>query len=108
MTDLLNLMGGPDSGPLDPQPTKRRRKRQCTRDFAAGPGTCWQWWEGCPDDIDPCATRLVREVKPVPDEPSAWARENAGRHFLAFAIVFAPRYRTLAAAHAAWEAGVRG
>jgi hypothetical protein len=20
----------------------------CTRDPAAGPGTCWYWWEGCP------------------------------------------------------------
>lgn len=20
----------------------------CKRDPAAGPGTCWYWWEGCP------------------------------------------------------------
>jgi hypothetical protein len=26
-----------------------KRRRECTRDPAAGPGTCWWWWEGCPD-----------------------------------------------------------
>lgn len=34
-----------------PQPaewTRPRGKQACGRDPAAGPGTCWHWWEGCP------------------------------------------------------------
>jgi hypothetical protein len=23
-------------------------KHNCGRDTAAGPGSCWYWWEGCP------------------------------------------------------------
>ncbi|WP_292648352.1 hypothetical protein [Mesorhizobium sp.] len=23
-------------------------KHNCRRDPAAGPGSCWHWWEGCP------------------------------------------------------------
>ncbi|MDT7935251.1 MAG: hypothetical protein RQ833_11715 [Sphingomonadaceae bacterium] len=107
MADLFGSMGGRDSGP---PPARTRRKlsgNACTRDLAAGPGSCWHWWEGCPERVEPCAARLAREVRPAPEEPSQWARENADRHFLAFAIVHADRYRTIAAAHDAWEAGVR-
>lgn len=32
-----------------PQPWKPAAKNGCTRDPAAGPGTCWYWWEGCPN-----------------------------------------------------------
>lgn len=34
-----------------PQPaawTRPRGRHACGRDPAAGPGTCWFWWEGCP------------------------------------------------------------
>lgn len=24
------------------------KKKACTRDPDAGPGSCWLWWEGCP------------------------------------------------------------
>lgn len=26
-----------------------KSKKGCRRDPAAGPGTCYHWWEGCPD-----------------------------------------------------------
>lgn len=25
-----------------------KSKDGCRRDPAAGPGTCWHWWDGCP------------------------------------------------------------
>jgi len=28
--------------------TRPKGKHTCGRDPAAGPGTCWHWWEGCP------------------------------------------------------------
>lgn len=34
-----------------PEPTEWCRpqgKHTCSRDPQAGPGTCWHWWEGCP------------------------------------------------------------
>ncbi|MDT7934416.1 MAG: hypothetical protein RQ833_07410 [Sphingomonadaceae bacterium] len=74
---------------------------------------CWHWWEGFPEQVRHCAQREVAKLKadgvlrdPLP-EPSQWARENADSHVLAFAIVHADRYRTIAAAHDAREAGVR-
>ncbi len=27
---------------------RHSRNGGCSRDPAAGPGTCWHWWEGCP------------------------------------------------------------
>lgn len=34
-----------------PQPNWQpaKGKAGCGRDPAAGPGTCWHWWEGCPN-----------------------------------------------------------
>lgn len=34
----------------DPAPVWRPApgRNGCGRDPAAGPGTCWFWWEGCP------------------------------------------------------------
>lgn len=36
--------------PLPPPDTWTRPKGKgaCTRNPAAGPGTCWHWWELCP------------------------------------------------------------
>lgn len=53
---------------------------------------------------------LFAAPRPAPDEPSRWALDNArtrqdGGHFLAFAIVHQPRYRTIAAAYEAWADG---
>lgn len=25
------------------------KKHQCRRQLNAGPGSCWHWWEGCPN-----------------------------------------------------------
>lgn len=38
--------------PLDtPQPTWHppAKRGSCTRDPEAGPGTCYHWWDGCPN-----------------------------------------------------------
>ena len=37
--------------PLPPSTTWHppKGKHTCKRDPKAGPGTCWHWWEGCPD-----------------------------------------------------------
>lgn len=37
-----------------------RRKSVCGRDPRAGPGTCWFWWESCPDKIPDCFARRAR------------------------------------------------
>lgn len=29
--------------------TKPKGRAGCGRDPNAGPGSCWHWWEGCPD-----------------------------------------------------------
>lgn len=29
--------------------SRPKGKHTCGRDPNAGPGTCWHWWEGCPD-----------------------------------------------------------
>jgi hypothetical protein len=42
------------------------RKSRCARDPSAGPGTCWFWWEGCPEKIPDCFSRFMR----------AWAEAN--------------------------------
>lgn len=42
-----------------------KAKGGCRRDPNAGPGSCWYWWEGCPD-----AEKRECYV--------AWAREQAG------------------------------
>ena len=38
----------------------RRRKHGCTRDPKAGPGSCWFWWESCPDKTPNCYRRWER------------------------------------------------
>lgn len=46
MGEQLDLVGA------TPQPTWARRKgrvQTCSRDPAAGPGTCSLWWESCPE-----------------------------------------------------------
>ncbi len=92
---------------IAPPAKKPRQRNTCGRSMAAGPGSCQHWWDLCPNDVAPCAMRLAAEVRPIPDDASAWARANAGTHFLAFAIVHADRYRSIAAAHLAWQSGVR-
>jgi hypothetical protein len=44
MTTQPNLFADP------PQPTwtPPKGRHACTRDPAAGPGSCWFWWESCP------------------------------------------------------------
>lgn len=37
------------------------RKRICARSLAAGPGSCWFWWDGCPANVAHCWQRFVRE-----------------------------------------------
>jgi len=29
--------------------TRPKGKHACARNPEAGPGTCWHWWEGCPN-----------------------------------------------------------
>lgn len=29
--------------------TRPKGRNACGRDPKAGPGTCWYWWDGCPD-----------------------------------------------------------
>lgn len=43
-------MSGQGSLDLPPPTTWSRPKGRhgCGRDPAAGPGTCWHWWDGCP------------------------------------------------------------
>jgi hypothetical protein len=62
-------MGGlPMSDALfsDPiQTTWQRPKKAsgCRRDPAAGPGSCFHWWEGCPDNIKRgCYLRWARQM----------------------------------------------
>jgi hypothetical protein len=46
-----------------PQLTWRRPKSrgQCTRDVQAGPGTCWYWWDWCPNaDKRGCFVRFAQ------------------------------------------------
>jgi hypothetical protein len=35
--------------PVQAKWTRLAGKNRCGRDPAAGPGTCWHWWEGCPN-----------------------------------------------------------
>ncbi|OCC01744.1 hypothetical protein BA190_27675 [Labrys sp. WJW] len=37
-----------DLPPTALQWTTPKGRGKCSRDPAAGPGTCWLWWEGCP------------------------------------------------------------
>lgn len=39
-----------------------RRKRICARDLAGGPGTCWHWWDGCPNSVGHCFIRFIRDA----------------------------------------------
>ena len=48
-----------------------RRKPVCSRDLDAGPGTCWFWWESCPDKIKHCWGRFAREHQHVIGDPAA-------------------------------------
>ncbi len=38
------------------------RKRICARDLAGGPGTCWHWWDGCPNSVGHCFIRFIRDA----------------------------------------------
>jgi hypothetical protein len=29
--------------------TRPRHRQACTRDPNLGPGSCWHWWDGCPN-----------------------------------------------------------
>ncbi len=33
------------------------KRRACTRDPKAGPGSCWFWWELCPVNVANCYQR---------------------------------------------------
>ena len=37
------------------------RRSRCGRDPDAGPGTCWFWWEMCPDKVPDCFQRHMRQ-----------------------------------------------
>jgi hypothetical protein len=37
-----------------------RRGKVCARNQDAGPGSCWWWWEGCPDKVALCDIRHQR------------------------------------------------
>ncbi|MGX7926495.1 hypothetical protein ACWPMX_07965 [Tsuneonella sp. HG094] len=60
------------------------RKSICSRDPALGPGSCWHWWDGCPEKIGHCIARFVAansELKTAPEaEQKAaidrWAAER--------------------------------
>jgi len=38
----------------------KRSKHGCTRNPKAGPGSCWFWWEMCPDKVANCYLRWLR------------------------------------------------
>lgn len=39
-----------------------RHKKICSRDPKAGPGSCWWWWENCPEGVADCDLRRQRMV----------------------------------------------
>ena len=39
-----------------------RHKKVCGRDQAAGVGSCWWWWEGCPETVPDCDVRRRRDL----------------------------------------------
>jgi hypothetical protein len=41
------------------------RRRECTREQTAGPGSCWYWWEGCPDKVASCDLRHQKTLRGV-------------------------------------------
>ena len=38
-----------------------RKALVCGRDYTAGPGTCWHWWDGCPAKVKECSIRTPEE-----------------------------------------------
>lgn len=53
-----------------------RRKATCTRDPKAGPGTCWYWWEMCPEKVANCFARRARAADAAGEEArQAFLRE---------------------------------
>lgn len=71
--------------------TPPKTRNACTRDPAAGPGSCWYWWEGCPKAADRGCYRgwatsdalLAHWAGAAPDDwtsaPDALAPVTAGR-----------------------------
>jgi hypothetical protein len=37
-----------------------RHPKVCGRNPDAGPGSCWWWWESCPEKVTGCAIRAQR------------------------------------------------
>ena len=66
---------------LTPAPVWRppeKGRRICGRDPAAGPGTCWLWWEGCPKGAERGCYQIWAKSEAVLDHwleqaPIDWA-----------------------------------
>jgi len=54
------------------------RKKICGRAITAGPGSCWYWWEGCPQSVRHCFNRFIRESGGEIDRSQAedWDRQR--------------------------------
>lgn len=46
----------------------KRRPTKCSRDPKAGPGSCWFWWEGCPEKVKDCFIRRARTADAAGEE----------------------------------------
>lgn len=73
MTQQLDIFSltVPDGFTPSPPPPKRGG---CGRDLNAGPGSCKQWWEGCPARATNCYQRWLQanykqvEHLPIPEQ----------------------------------------
>lgn len=53
--------------------TRPKGRNTCGRDPEAGPGTCWWWWEGCPNaEKKSCYQRWFHSQK----QPSDMSDQN--------------------------------